>query len=85
MSNETSGPQDEREWAMRKVLLQAVLRYLTEHGPTNWVAVYLHFDNDGTGEIGKALGHLAVCKHISIEGATAKITALGVEQLKNWK
>ena len=43
-----------REWATRTILLQAVLRYLAQNGPTNWVTLYLHFD--GTGEIGPALG-----------------------------
>jgi hypothetical protein len=79
--SQTPGPQDEREWAQRRILLQAVLRYLTARGPTHWATLYLHFDSDGTGEIGPALGHLAVCKHIQVEGTTAKITALRTEQL----
>jgi hypothetical protein len=82
MSDQPSGYEDEREWAIRKKLLLTVLQYLEENGPTNWATVYLHFDSDGTGEIGKALGHLAVCKHIAIEDSLATITALGTEQLK---
>jgi hypothetical protein len=84
-SNETSSQQDAREWAKRRELLQAVLRYLTEHGTTSWAAVYIHFDKDGAGEVGKALGHLALRKHIVIEGTTAKITARGMEQLQSGK
>ena len=85
MSQPPSGPQDEREWARRKELLQAILRYLAENGPTSWVTLYLRFDPHGTGEIGPAIGYLAVCKHIVIEGTTAKITALGMEQFKDGK
>jgi hypothetical protein len=45
--------------------------------------LYVHFDDRGiTGEIGPALGHLAVCKHIAIEDTRVKITQLGMEQLK---
>jgi hypothetical protein len=84
MSKQPSRPQDVREWARRRELLQAVLGYLKENGPTNWAALYVHFE-DGTGEIGRALGHLAFCKHIAIEGTSAKINALGMEQLKSRK
>ena len=83
VSNQISDPQNEREWARRKVRLQAILRYLTERGPTNWATLYVHFDQEETGEIGKALGHLSICKHIAIEGTIAKITALGTEQLES--
>jgi hypothetical protein len=85
VANRTPGVQDDREWARRRSLLRAVLRYLTENGPTHWATIYIHFDHGGTEEIGKALGHLAVCKHVAIEGSTAKITALGMEQLKSRK
>ena len=85
MSNQPPNPQDEREWAKRSELLQAVLRYLAANGPTNWVTLSLHFDPGGTGEIGPALGYLAINKHIVLEGTTAKITASGREQLKNSK
>ena len=85
MSNQTSGPSDEREWATRRALLQAVLVYLAHNGPTTWVALYLHFDPDGTGEIGPALGYLAVNKHIVFEGMTAMTTASGTEQLRSWQ
>jgi hypothetical protein len=85
MSNQTSGPSDEREWATRRALLQAILVYLAHHGPTSWVTLYLHFDTDGTGEIGPALGYLAVNKHIVFEGTTATITASGTEQLRSWQ
>ncbi|HEY6261186.1 MAG TPA: hypothetical protein VIW47_06310 [Nitrospiraceae bacterium] len=89
MPNTIPGSQDERErerereWAQRKKLLQAVLRYLAINGPTKWAMLYVHFDDRGiTGEIGPALGHLAVCKHIAIEDTRVKITQLGMEQLK---
>ena len=83
MTAQTPGLQDKREWGRRSDLLQAVLRYLTMNGPTSWMTLYLHFDVGGTGEIGAAIGHLTVCKHIVVEGTTAKITTLGTEQLKN--
>ena len=57
--------------------------YLTEKGPTNWVILYLHFDPDGTGEVGPALHQLAACMHIAIEGTITTITASGREQLKS--
>ena len=85
MSGQTPGPQDEREFAKRRLLLQKVLRYLIDRGPIHWATLYLHFDSDGTGEIGLALGHLAVCKHIQVVGTTAKITALGIEQIESGK
>ena len=83
MSSQTPDPPDEREWAKRQQLLQEVLRYLAVNGPTNWVKLYLHFDGDGTREIGAALGHLAICKHIAIQDTFANITPLGMEQLKS--
>ena len=85
ISNQAYSHKEEREWANRRKLLQAVLRYLKKNGPTSWVTLYLHFDHDGSGEIGPALGHLAVCKHIAMEGTTAKITASGIEQLVSSK
>jgi hypothetical protein len=83
MSSQPSGPQDEREFAKRRILLQKVLRYLTDRGPTHWATLYLHFDSDGTGEIGPALRHLAACKHIQVVGTTATITVLGLEQIQS--
>src|SRR6185436_12364364 len=67
MTAQTPGLQDKREWGRRSDLLQAVLRYLTMNGPTSWMTLYLHFDVGGTGEIGAAIGHLTVCKHIVVE------------------
>ena len=70
-----TGREREREresWAARQRLLLAVLQYLTTNGPTKWATIYLHFDPDGTGEIGGALRHLAWCHHISIDGTTAR-------------
>jgi|GEM_PF-1264037 hypothetical protein len=83
MSDQTLGPQDERKWTKRMVLLRQVLYFLSERGPTSWAILYFHFDKDGTDEIGLALGHLATLKHIELEGTTLKITELGREQLKN--
>jgi len=80
MSDQTPGPQDERKWTKRMVLLRQVLRFLSERGPTSWAILYFHFDKDGTDEIGLALGHLATLKHIELEGTTLKITELGREQ-----
>ena len=83
MSNQPSAPLDDREWARRRELLHAVLRYLTERGPTYWATLYLHFDPDGTGEIGPALRDLAISKHIVVDSTIVKITMLGTEQLKS--
>jgi len=70
-----------QRWEQRRILLQHILRYLNINGPTLWPVLYLHFDKEGTGEIGKALYHLADCKYICIDGATATITQLGIDQL----
>jgi hypothetical protein len=75
---------DLRDQVRHRILLQAVLRYLKANGPTNWVTVYVHFD-DGTRDIGAALGHLAVNKYIAIENTRATITSAGMEQLKDGK
>ena len=81
VANHTPNTPDARERVRHRILLQAVLRYLNENGPINWVTLYVHFD-DGTRDIGAALGYLALCKHIAIEGTTTKITARGTEQLQ---
>jgi hypothetical protein len=83
--NQPANLQDEREWTKRRELLQSVLRYLNERGPTNWATLYVHFNQDGTGEIGSALGHLAVCKHVVVESTIMRITARGMEQLQSGK
>ncbi|MGH7180720.1 MAG: hypothetical protein ACREJN_01940 [Nitrospiraceae bacterium] len=51
--------------------------------PTNWVSLYLQFDANETGEVGKALRHLVSCKHITVVDKVAKITEAGLEQLKH--
>ena len=81
MSQLISEPRDERARARKGNLQEAELRYLKENGPTDWVRLYLHFD-DGTREIGTALGYLSVCKHVAVEDTFAQLTALGREQLK---
>jgi hypothetical protein len=63
-------------------LQQTVLCYLTEKGPTNLATLSRHFDQEGRGEVGSALGHLAACKYIALESSITKITALGTERLK---
>ncbi|HKP01562.1 MAG TPA: hypothetical protein VJU02_08015 [Nitrospiraceae bacterium] len=83
MSDQTLGPQDEREWTKRMLLLREVLRFLSERGPTSWAILYFHFDKDGTDEIGQALGHLATLKYVELEETTLTITPLGREQLKD--
>ena len=81
MLDNTPPESDHRAWARRRIFLHAVLRYLIVRGPTNWLTLYMHFDQHGTGEIGSALAHLAFYKHIEVEGTTVKITASGQEQL----
>ena len=84
MSDQALGPRDKMKWARRIVLLQQVLHFLSERGPTSWAILYFHFDKDGKDEVGQALGHLATLKHIEIKGTTLRrITQLGKEQLKN--
>ncbi|HEY6260702.1 MAG TPA: hypothetical protein VIW47_03855 [Nitrospiraceae bacterium] len=85
MLDNTPAELDDREWARRKMLLHAILRYLTERGPTYWATLYLHFDPDGTGEIGPALRHLATFKLIAVDRTIVKVTSSGMEQLKSWK
>jgi hypothetical protein len=75
---DTPAELDDTEWTRRKTL---ILRYLTEKGPTCWATIYLHFDPDGTGEIGPALKHLEACKYIKVDDTIVKITQSGTEQL----
>jgi hypothetical protein len=75
---DTPAELDDKEWTRCKTL---ILRHLTERGPTNWAALYLHFDPDGTGEIGPALRHLEICKLIAVDDTIVKITESGTEQL----
>lgn len=70
MSTQITGPWNEREWAQTRDLQEAVLRYLNENGSTDWVTLCLHFD-DGTREIGTALGYLSVYTYIAIAGTLA--------------
>ena len=85
MLDNTPAELNDREWAKRRELLHAILRYLTERGPTYWARLYIHFDPHGTGEIGPALKILATFKHIVVDNTIVKITASGMEQLKNRK
>ena len=63
--------------------LNHVLGYLIVNGPTPWATLCLHFDYDRTGNILNSLAHLTTCKHIIIEGTTATITQLGIDQLNS--
>jgi hypothetical protein len=78
-----SRPAFDREWGRLRELQQAVLLHLTEHGSAKWGALYSHFDEDGTGEIGEALEFLAQRQHITVEAdGTANITVSGAKRLK---
>jgi len=68
---------------LRQMQLKHVLSYLTVNGPTPWSTLYVHFDYDKSGDILKGLMHLANCKYICVEGTTATITQLGIDQLNS--
>ena len=81
-----SSPAYERGWVRLKELQQAVLLHLTKSGSVKWGALYSHFDEDGTGEIGEALEFLAQRQHITVEAdGTVTIAASGAERLKSGK
>ena len=83
MENLTSVSENEQNRIRREELQRAVLSHLTERGSAKWGALYSHFDEDGTGEIGEALQLLAEWRYIALEGdGTAKITASGMQRLK---
>ena len=82
MVTHTSVSENEQIGRRREELQRSVLLHLTERGSAKWGALYSHFDEDGTGEIGEALQLLAESRYIALEGdGTAKITASGVQQL----
>jgi hypothetical protein len=81
VSKQTSGSQDEGEWARQRKLQHEALLYLKEHGPTNWDTLCSLFDKKKTGEIEPALRHLARWQHITVEGDIVKITASGTARL----
>jgi hypothetical protein len=86
MAIQTSVSENEQDWVIRRELQQAVLLYLAENGSAKWGALYGHFYQEKTDEIGSALQHLAQWNHIAVDldGAT-NITAAGMGQLKNGK
>jgi hypothetical protein len=81
MVNQPSAPLDDREWTKQDELLHAILWYLTERGPTSWIALYLYFDPHGTGEIGSALKHLTTVKYIVVDTTIVTVTVSGMAQL----
>ena len=86
MAIQASISENEQDRLIRRELQHAVLLYLVENGSAKWGALYSHFYQENTDEIGSALQHLAKWKHIAVEldGAT-KITASGIGQLKSGK
>ena len=86
MAIQTSLSENEQHWAIRRELQHAVLLYLAENGSAKWGALYSHFYQEKTDEIGSASQHLAQGNHIAVEldGAT-KITASGMGQLQSRK
>ena len=86
MSNRDSSAEYERALKRVRELQQAVLLHLMEAGPTKWNAFYRHFNQDSTAEVTHALRYLTRLNHITAESdGTAKISASGMEQLKNEK
>ncbi len=82
MLNHTSDAHEGRESAQKRALHRAVLVDLRDNGGMRWPALYLHFDGNGSGEIGSALGLLARWNHISVEiDGKTKITEAGTERL----
>ena len=86
MAIHTSMSENEQDWVIRRELQHAVLLYLAENGSAKWGALYSHFYQEKTDEIGSALQDLAQGKHIAVEldGAT-KITPSGMGQLTSRK
>jgi hypothetical protein len=77
-----SGSQGELQRARVRALQDAVLLHLRDNGSMKWIDLYLQFNEDGSGEIGPALGLLARLKHIAVEfDGTTTITAAGRERL----
>ena len=65
-------------------LQRDVLHYLKEFGPLNWGALYVRFDEAGSGDIGPALIDLQERKYIEVgSDHTARITAWGKAQLQH--
>ncbi|HZD12768.1 MAG TPA: hypothetical protein VE177_04530 [Candidatus Binatus sp.] len=86
MWDQASSGEYERVLKRVRKLQQAVLLHLKEVGPTNWNGLYRHFNQNSTAEVTHALRYLTRSNHITAESDnTAKITALGMEQLKSEK
>lgn len=63
-------------------LQRDALHYLKEFGPLNWGALYVRFDEAGSGVIGPALVDLQEQKYIEVRSdSIVKITTLGMAQL----
>ena len=86
MGNQASDAEYERALKRFRELQQIVLLHLMEAGPTKWNALYRHFNQDNTAEVTHALRYLTRLSHITAESdGTAKISASGMEQLRNEK
>jgi hypothetical protein len=65
-----------------------VLRYLKENGPLDYNILYVHFDENRSGEIATVLNDLLQWKHIERVGNNVGITDLGVRTFQDgeyWK
>ena len=63
-------------------LLREALQYLKDYGPLDWNALYVRFNANNSGDIGRTLQTLQAQKFIEVgPDNTAKITALGMTQL----
>jgi hypothetical protein len=77
-----SASQVEKGWARKRGLEQMVLLHLRNHDPMTWTALYIRFDQDGSGKIGPTLGLLARWKHIILkQDEQTTITEAGLERL----
>ena len=64
-------------------LQRDVLHYLMEFGPLHWGALYVRFDEAGSGDIGPALIDLQAQQYIDVRSdSIVNITQSGMAQLK---
>ena len=79
---QTSPPNPAVEQSNQTDLQRDVLRYLKECGPLPWGALYVRFDEAGSGDIGPALIDLQEQQYIEVRSdSMVNITQLGIAQL----
>ena len=79
---QTSHQKSPVEQRSQTDLQRDALHYLKEFGPLNWGALYVRFDEAGSGDIGPALIDLQEQQYIEVRSdSMVKITQLGMAQL----